>query len=149
MCSRPEPAARAATLALAKNDVISKNSCLSHSPDGHYGSSVTGSFNASALCTPRPRGSGQADPVMDAILSEISHKRKDLATPGASGSAPASKYMRRADIERAKEEERRRVKREEEEKRATEKREQADEKVGAESGRSGGTRDRDRARLPP
>jgi hypothetical protein len=53
---------------------------------------------------------------MDGLLAEISQKRKALEEErGESSSAPAQKYMRRADIERAKEEEIRRKKAEERE----------------------------------
>lgn len=45
---------------------------------------------------------------MDDLLSEISKKRKDLADP--IGSNHAQKYMRKADLERAREEEERRQK---------------------------------------
>jgi pre-mRNA-splicing factor 18 len=51
---------------------------------------------------------------MNALLSEINNKRKDLQDPV--GSSRATKYMRKGDIERAREEEERKVKAEEERK---------------------------------
>lgn len=50
---------------------------------------------------------------MDSLLAEINIKRKaltDLDGPGSGGGEPSKKYMRRADIERAKEDEDRRKK---------------------------------------
>ena len=44
---------------------------------------------------------------MDTLLAEINNKRKELDGAGSNGE-PSKKYMRRADIERAKEEEERR-----------------------------------------
>jgi pre-mRNA-splicing factor 18 len=51
---------------------------------------------------------------MDILLSEISNKRKDLTDPA--GSSRPQKYMRKADIERAKEEEARKQREAEERK---------------------------------
>ncbi|KAJ9097668.1 hypothetical protein QFC21_004705 [Naganishia friedmannii] len=51
---------------------------------------------------------------MDALLSEITNKRKDLQDPV--GSSRANKYMRKGDIERAREEEERKQRAEEEKK---------------------------------
>lgn len=51
---------------------------------------------------------------MNALLSEINNKRKDLQDPV--GSSRANKYMRKGDIERAREEEERKMKAEEERK---------------------------------
>ena len=46
---------------------------------------------------------------MDTLLAEINSKRKALSElDSSSGGEPSKKYMRRADIERAKEEEERR-----------------------------------------
>lgn len=56
---------------------------------------------------------------MDILLSEISNKRKDLADP-PSGSSRPQKYMRKADIERAKEEEAKRKREAEEQKKREE-----------------------------
>lgn len=51
---------------------------------------------------------------MNALLSEINNKRKDLQDPV--GSSRANKYMRKGDIEKAREEEERKKKAEEERK---------------------------------
>ena len=51
-------------------------------------------------------------------MSEISNKRKDLADPA--GSSRPQKYMRKADIERAKEEEARKKREAEEQKKREE-----------------------------
>jgi pre-mRNA-splicing factor 18 len=51
---------------------------------------------------------------MDALLSEINNKRKDLQDPV--GSSRANKYMRKGDIEKAREEEERKQRAEEERK---------------------------------
>lgn len=55
---------------------------------------------------------------MDILLSEISNKRKDLADPA--GSSRPQKYMRKADIERAKEDEAKRKREAEEQKKKEE-----------------------------
>jgi hypothetical protein len=64
---------------------------------------------------------------MDILLAEISNKKKDLVTPAGSGSK--QKYMRKADIERAREEEARKKKEEEEQKKREEKLAREKEKV--------------------
>jgi pre-mRNA-splicing factor 18 len=51
---------------------------------------------------------------MDLLLSEINNKRKDLQDPV--GSSRPNKYMRKGDIERAREDEERKRKAEEERK---------------------------------
>lgn len=64
---------------------------------------------------------------MDALLAEISAKRKALEVP--EGDAGAKKYMRRADIERMREEEERRKKEEERKEKEAKKAQEAKEKT--------------------
>lgn len=64
---------------------------------------------------------------MDALLAEISAKRKALEVP--EGDADAKKYMRRADIERMREEEERRKKEEERKEKEAKKAQDAKEKA--------------------
>ena len=66
---------------------------------------------------------------MDILLSEISNKRKDLTD--AAGSSRPQKYMRKADIERAKEEEARKKRKEAEQKKREEALAKEKEKVRA------------------
>ena len=66
---------------------------------------------------------------MDILLSEISNKRKDLTEPA--GSSRPQKYMRKADIERAKEEEARKKREEAEQKKREEALAKDKEKVRA------------------
>ncbi len=69
---------------------------------------------------------------MDAILSEISHKRKEISTPPSGSSSPhASKYLRKGDLDRAREEDARRKREEEERLKSKEKAARDNEKVGA------------------
>lgn len=65
---------------------------------------------------------------MDLLLSEINNKRKDLQDPVSSGRA--DKYMRKGDIERAREEEERKRKAEEERKKREAREAREREKVG-------------------
>ncbi|WWC73020.1 uncharacterized protein I206_106985 [Kwoniella pini CBS 10737] len=60
---------------------------------------------------------------MDGLLAEISAKRKALEVESGDGAGPANKYMRRADVERLKEEEAKRKRQEERAKRDLEKQE--------------------------
>lgn len=64
---------------------------------------------------------------MDLLLSEINNKRKDLQDPA--GSSRPNKYMRKGDIERAREEEERKKKAEEDRKKREEKAAREKEKV--------------------
>lgn len=69
---------------------------------------------------------------MDLLLAEISNKRKDLASSSPASSQQgngASKYMRRGDLERAKQEEEKRLKEEEDKRRRDEKERKEKEKV--------------------
>ena len=67
---------------------------------------------------------------MDAILSEVSHKRKQLASPVDDGQPGASKYMRKGELERAREEREARERQEEERRRKAERELKDKEKVG-------------------
>ncbi|WWC63950.1 uncharacterized protein I303_106556 [Kwoniella dejecticola CBS 10117] len=60
---------------------------------------------------------------MDGLLAEISAKRKALEVESGDGAGPANKYMRRADVERLKEEELKRKRQEERAKRDQERQE--------------------------
>jgi hypothetical protein len=69
---------------------------------------------------------------MDAILSEISLKRKQLAEPagGESDGGSGSKYVRRAELDRAREEREREERRREDERKRVDREKREAGKVG-------------------